>query len=48
MKKYNSLTVKLEIIDRVENLPPDKKKDIAAEYNIPCSTLSTRDRHANP
>jgi hypothetical protein len=41
---YQSLTIKkkLEIIDRVEELPSGKKKkDIAAEYNIPCSTLST-------
>ena len=41
---YQSLTIKkkLEIIDRVEDLPSGKrKKDIAAEYNIPCSTLST-------
>ena len=41
---YKSLTIKkkLEIVDRVEGLPPGKKKkDIAAEYGIPCSTLST-------
>lgn len=43
-RSYQSLTIKkkLEIIDRVESLPPGKKKkDIAAEYEIPCSTLST-------
>lgn len=46
MKKtrYQSLTIKrkLEIIERVEHLPPHKKKkDIAAEFGIPQSTLST-------
>ena len=42
--KYLSLTMKtkLDIIDMVNNLPPGKrKKDIAAEYDIPPSTLST-------
>ena len=42
--KYRSLTMKtkLEITDRVNNLPPGKrKKDIAAEYDILPSTLST-------
>ena len=42
--RYQSLTVKrkLEIIDRVENLPPGKKKkDVASEFKIPPSTLST-------
>ena len=42
--RYQSLTIqkKLEIIDRIEHLPPDKKKkDIAAEFDIPSSTLST-------
>ena len=41
---YQWLTImkKLEIVDRVEGLPLGKKrKDIAAEYGIPCSTLST-------
>ena len=43
-KTYNSLPIKrkLEIINRVEQLPPNKKKkDIAAEFGIPASTLST-------
>lgn len=42
--KYQSLTLKkkLEIISRVENLPPGKKKkDIASEFGIAQSTLST-------
>ena len=41
--KYRSLTMKtkLEIIDMVNNLPPGKRKDIAVEYDIPLSTLST-------
>ena len=42
-KAYNSLPIKhkLEIINLVENLPPDKKtKDIAAEFGIPASILS--------
>ena len=42
--KYRSISIKhkLEIIDRVENLPPGKrKKDIAQEFKIPASTLST-------
>ena len=42
--KYHSLTMKtkLEIIDRVNNLLPGKrKKDIAVEYDIPQSNLST-------
>ena len=42
-RKYKSLTVKrkLEVIERVESIPPGKKKDIAAEFGIPQSTLST-------
>ena len=43
-RKYKSLTVKrkLEVIERVESLPPGKKKkDIAAKFRIPQSTLST-------
>ena len=43
-RKYKSLTVKrkLEVIERVESLPPGKKKKyIAAEFGIPQSTLST-------
>ena len=50
--RYQSLTIKrkLEIIDKVDSLPPGKKKkDIAAECDIPPSTLSTilknRDNH---
>ena len=42
--KYQSLTIKkkLEIIDKVRHLPPGKKKkDIAAEYAISLSTIST-------
>ena len=42
--RYQSLTIKrkLEIIDKVDSLPPGKKKkDIAAECDIPPSTLST-------
>ena len=42
--RYQSLTIKrkLEIIDKVDSLPPGKKKkDIAAECGIPASTLST-------
>ena len=41
--RYQSLTIKrkLEIIDKVDSLPPGKKKDIAAECDIPLSTLST-------
>ena len=41
--RYQSLTIKrkLEIIDKVESLPLGKKKDIAAEWDIPPSTLST-------
>ena len=42
--RYQSLTIKrkLEIIDTVNSLPPGKKKkDIAAECDIPPSTLST-------
>ena len=44
MKTSRYLTVKrkLEIIDRVKNLPPGKKKkDVASEFKIPPSTLST-------
>ena len=43
-RAYNSLPIKrkLEIINLVENLPPDKKKrDIAAVFGILASTLST-------
>ena len=43
-RKYRALTIKrkLEIIERVNNLPPDKKKkDVASEYGIAPSTLST-------
>ena len=42
--RHHSLTIKrkLEIIDKVESLPPGKKKtDIAAECDIAPSTLST-------
>ena len=42
-KAYKSLPIKrkLEIINLVENLPPDKKKKgITAEFGIPASTLS--------
>ena len=42
--RYQSLTIKrkFEIIDKVDSLPPGKKKkDIAAECGIPASTLST-------
>ena len=42
--RYQSLTTKrkLEIIDKVDSLPPGKKKkDIAAECDKPPSTLST-------
>ena len=42
--RYQSLTIKrkLEIIHKVDSLPPGKKKkDIAAECDIPPSTLST-------
>ena len=42
--KYQSLTIKrkLEILDTLENLPPGKKKkDVATDFNIPASTLST-------
>ena len=42
--RYQSLTIKrkLKILERVEHLPPPhKKKDIAAEFGIPQSTLST-------
>lgn len=42
--RYQSLTIKrkLEIIDQVEHMPPGKrKKDVAAEFDIPQSTLST-------
>ena len=41
---YKSLSVKqkLEILERLDHLPAHKKKkDIAAEFGIPCSTLST-------
>ena len=41
--KYQSLTIKrkLQIVEAVESLPPGKKKkDMAAEYGIPPSTLS--------
>ena len=41
--KYQSLTIKwkLQIVEAVETLPPGKKKkDIAAEFGIPPSTLS--------
>ena len=44
VKAYNSLPIKrkLEIINLVENLSPEKnKKDIAAELAIPPSILST-------
>lgn len=40
--KYQSLTVKrkLEIINRVDSLPPGKrKKDIASEFGIPKSII---------
>ena len=43
-QKYKSLSVKqkLEILERLDHLPAHKKKkDIAAEFGIPCSTLST-------
>ena len=42
-QKYKSLSVKqkLEILERLDHLPAHKKKDIAAEFEIPCSTLST-------
>ena len=41
-QKYKSLSVKqkLEILERLDHLPAHKKKDIAAEFGIPCSTLS--------
>ena len=40
--RYQSLTIKREIIDKLDSLPPGKKKkDIAAECDIPSSTLST-------
>ena len=43
-QRYWSLTIKrkLEIIDKVDTSPPGKKKkNIAAEFGIPPSTLST-------
>ena len=43
-QRYQSLTIKrkLEIIDKVDTSPPGKKKkEIAAEFGIPPSTLST-------
>ena len=45
-QKYKSLSVKqkleiLERLDHLHHLPAHKKKDIAAEFGIPCSTLST-------
>ena len=43
-QKYKSLSVKqkLEILEHLDHLPAHKKKkDIAAEFGIPCSTLST-------
>ena len=42
-QKYKSLSVKqkLEVLERLDHLPAHKKKDIAAEFGIPCSTLST-------
>ena len=42
-QKYKSLSVKqkLEILERLDHLPAHKKKDIAAKFGIPCSTLST-------
>ena len=41
--KYQCLTLKrkLQIIDEVEQSPRKKKKDIASEFSIPQSTLST-------
>lgn len=41
--KYRSISIKRkhEIIDRVENLQRKRKKDIAQEFKIPASTLST-------
>ena len=47
---YQSLSLKkkCEIVESVEGLPPSKKeKDVAAEYNIPCSTLSTIMKNKN-